>query len=45
MAEAGLVAAAYTAETAVEGAAVGAFSVTKLTVPLRVSFRQTAQPK
>jgi hypothetical protein len=44
MAEAGLVAAAYAAETAVEGAAVGAFAVAKSTVPLHINFYKLPSP-
>ena len=44
MAEAGLVAAAYAAETAVEGAVVGAFAVAKSTVPLHINFHKLPSP-
>ena len=44
MAEAGLIAAAYAAETAVEAAAVGAFAVAKSTVPLHITFHKLPSP-
>jgi hypothetical protein len=44
MAEAGVVAAAYAAETVAEGAAVGAFAVAKSTTPLRVKFYKLPSP-
>jgi hypothetical protein len=44
MAEAGFLAAAYAAETAVEGAAVGAFAIAKSTGPLRINFYKLPSP-
>lgn len=42
--EPGLVAAAYTAETAIEGVAVGAFAIAKSTAPLKARFRRLPSP-
>lgn len=44
MAEAGVVAALYAAETAIEGAALGAFAVAKSTVPLHIRFHKLPSP-
>jgi Galactose oxidase, central domain/Kelch motif len=42
--EPGLAAAAYTAETAVEGVAAGAYAITRPTVPLKARFHRLASP-
>jgi hypothetical protein len=44
MAEAGVLAAAYAAEAAVEGAAVGAFAIAKSTGPLHIKFYKLPSP-
>lgn len=40
----GLAAAAYTAETAIEGAAAGAFAIARSTVPLKARFHRLPSP-
>ena len=42
--EPGVVVAAYTAETVVEGAAIGAFAVSRPTVPLHIRFYRLSPP-